>query len=108
MFALGATGLLLSGVLWVPLLTAAFVRWNGEPLADATPKLVHWGVRVATGQTRYRARVAAPRRAGTMALPGDAAALRFHIDEVTGAAMIHDPHRRTLAAVVRVSHPAYV
>ncbi len=43
-----------------------------------------------------------------MALPGDAASLRFHLDADTGACMIHDPHRRTLAAVVEVSHPAYV
>jgi hypothetical protein len=43
-----------------------------------------------------------------MALPGDAASLRFYRDPLLGAAMIHDPHRNTLAAVVAVTHPAYV
>jgi hypothetical protein len=43
-----------------------------------------------------------------MALPGDAAALRFHIDADTGTAMVHDPHDGTLTAVALVRHPAYV
>jgi hypothetical protein len=43
-----------------------------------------------------------------MALPGDAAALRFFVDEETGACMVHDPHRQTLSVTVGVSHPAYV
>ena len=43
-----------------------------------------------------------------MALPGDAAALRFYEDPDTGACMVHDPHRQTLAVAVAVSHPAYV
>ena len=43
-----------------------------------------------------------------MALPGDAAALRFHVDMASGTVMVHDPHRQTLSAVVRISHPAYV
>jgi hypothetical protein len=43
-----------------------------------------------------------------MALPGDAAALRFYEDPDTGACMVHDPHAQTLAVTVGVSHPAYV
>jgi hypothetical protein len=34
--------------------------------------------------------------------------MRLYIDETTGAAMIHDPHRHTLAVVLSVSHPAFV
>ena len=45
---------------------------------------------------------------GTLALPGDAASLRFYIPEGAEVAMIHDPHRQTLAAVLHVEHPAYV
>jgi hypothetical protein len=108
MFTLGEVGLIVSAPIWLPLVAVAFVRLRGEPLADAAPLLAHWGFRSSVRQTRYRVRASAPRPAGTMALPGDAAALRFHVDEATGAAMIHDPHRRTLSAVVRVSHPAYV
>jgi hypothetical protein len=33
--------------------------------------------------------------------------MRLHIDESSGAAMIHDPHRQTLTAVLLVSHPAF-
>jgi hypothetical protein len=43
-----------------------------------------------------------------MALPGDAAALRFYDDPDSGTCMVHDPHRQTLSVVVAVSHPAYV
>ena len=108
MFTLGVTGLLVSAPLWGGLLAVAFVRWNGEPLADAAPTLLHWGTREAVKQTRFRVRPAALRPAGTMALPGDAAALRFHVDMASGTVMVHDPHRQTLSAVVRISHPAYV
>jgi hypothetical protein len=107
-FLLGVAGLVVSAPFWIPLLALAFVRWRGEPLADAAPTVAHWGARSLAGQTRYRVRASAPRPAGTMALPGDAAAMRFHLDASSGAAMIHDPHRSTLSAVVRVSHPAYV
>jgi len=105
---LGAAGAALSLPLWASLLASAFVRWNGKPLVEHAPMLLHWLARVVTKQLRWKARPLAPRPAGTMALPGDAACLRFHTDLVTGAAMIHDPHRQTLAAVLRVSHPAYV
>jgi len=43
-----------------------------------------------------------------MALPGDAAPLRFYNDPDTAACLLHDPHRQTLSAVLCVSHPAYV
>jgi hypothetical protein len=108
MFAFGVSGVLLSFPLWGLLLAAAFARWNGRPAIESAPTLLHWGARAANKQTRQRVRASAPRSDGTMALPGDAAALRFHTDEVTGAAMIHDPHRNTLSAVVHVTHPAYV
>jgi hypothetical protein len=106
-FLLGVAGLMLAVPIWAPLIASAFVRWNGDVVVDAAPTLVHWAVRRASSQNRFRTRIASPRPIGTMALPGDAAALRFYVD-LTGSAMIHDPHRQTLSAVVRVSHPAYV
>ena len=65
-------------------------------------------VRKATRQTSFRVRPFRPRPAGTMGLPGDAAALRFYDDPVTGVVMVHDPHRQTLSAIVHVTHPAFV
>jgi hypothetical protein len=108
MLTLDTTGLVLTSPVWMGLTAAAFVRWQGETVIEAIPTFAHWGLRRSAGQTSYRVRPTAPRPAGTMALPGDAAALRFHVDEPSGAVMVHDPHQRTLSAVVRVSHPAYV
>ncbi len=33
--------------------------------------------------------------------------MRLHVDEATGAAIVHDPHRQVLSAAVSVSHPAF-
>jgi hypothetical protein len=108
LFLAGAVGAVLAMPLWASALTAAFVRWNGRPAVESVPVVGKWATRSAIGQTRYLARPSCPRPAGTMALPGVAASLRFHRDPVSGAAMIHDPHRGTLAVVVHVTHPAYV
>ena len=103
----GFTGVALTSPGWGPLVASAFLRWKGRPIVEWLPVLSHWTVRSATGQTEYRARVSAPRPDGTLALPGDAAPLRVYVDE-SGVAMIHAPHRQTLSASVRVTHPAYV
>ena len=108
MFAGGWVGILDGSPLWVGLTALAFIPCNGRALIEQLPLLAHWSRRSAVRQTRYLVRASAPRPDGTMALPGDAAALRFHCDPLTGAVMVHDPHRRTLTAVVRLTHPAYV
>lgn len=101
-------GVAITSPLWAGMIASGFVRWNGAPIIESVPLLLHWQVRKATGQTRYRVRPMHPRPAGTMGLPGDAAALRFYDDPVTGAVMVHDPHRQTLSAIVHVTHPAFV
>ncbi len=106
--AAGGLALLATGVVWLPLAASAFVTYRGRPVIEWAPIVSHWGLRRLCGQTRYRARLLQPRPAGTMALPGDAAALRFFTDPVSGACMVHDPHRHTLSAVMRVAHPAYI
>ena len=103
-----ALGLLMSAMVWVPLGATAFVRVGGRPLAEWVPTVTQWWGRRASGQDRYQAPVHRTRPAGSLGLGGDAACLRFHIDPLTGAAMVHDPHRRTVTAVVSVSHPAFV
>ena len=103
------TGLVLSAVLWAPLAGTAFIRVGGRPAIEWAGTALGYGTRKTAGQDQYRANhPLRPRPAGTLALPGDAAALRLHLDEASGAAMIHDPHRQTLTAVVAVSHPAFV
>lgn len=64
-------------------------------------------LRAARGQLIYRRRILRPRPVGTLALPGDAAALREWHDPETGAVMVHDPHEQTLTAIVAISHPAF-
>jgi len=72
-----------------------------------TPVIGHWIARRQTRQTRYRAKPERPRPAGTLALPGDGAALRMYTEPDSGICLIHDPHRATLSSVLKVSHPAY-
>jgi len=101
-------GLLVSMPLWSALLGSAFVPVKGRPVVEWLPTSLHWSARRATKQTEYRISISPPRPAGTMALPGDAAPLRFYNDPITHACLIHDPYRSTLSAVLCVSHPAYV
>jgi hypothetical protein len=107
-FAAGWTGLLFAAPFDTALLACAYVRAGDTTLVEWAPVALHWTARRATGQDRYLIRLAEPRPAGTLALPGDAAALRVHVDAVSGAAMIHDPHRRTLTVTCLVTHPAFV
>lgn len=104
----GLVGATATGLLWVPLLAAAFVQVQGQPAVEWTELAGVWAVRQMKGQDKFRANPGKPRPAGTLALPGDAASLRFYSDPQTGAVMIHDPHRQTLTAALRVTHPAYV
>ncbi|GAA2161035.1 hypothetical protein FHX52_3239 [Humibacillus xanthopallidus] len=107
-FVGGAIGAAVTSPLWGGCGALAFVRWNGRPLVESLPTAGHFLLRHVEGQTRFRARPAAPRPSGTLALPGDAAAIRFLIDGESGTAMLHDPHAHTLSAVAVVHHPAYV
>jgi hypothetical protein len=104
----GGMGLLVVGPVCTLLLGTAFVTRAGKPLVEWMPSVLHWSVRASAKQTSYRVRVGTPRAAGTMALPGDAAPLRFYNDPNSAACLLHDPHRQTLSAVLAVSHPAYV
>jgi hypothetical protein len=106
--AAAGRGFVISAVVWGPLLATAFVRVAGRPAVEWAPTAIQFRGRRQSGQTEYRAAITRPRPAGTLALGGDGAALRFHIDDASGAALIHDPYRRTLTAVLSVSHPAFV
>ncbi len=101
-------GAMIAFPVWGGLLALAFVRWGGKPAIEALPTGAHYVTRRALGQTTYRARTTKPRPAGTLALPGDAASMRFLIEEKTGTVVLHDPHAQTLTVAALLSHPAYV
>lgn len=104
----GAAGVAWTAPAWGLAAASALVPVGGRHLADHAGVQAHWLARRITGQTVYGAAILRPRPAGTLALPGDAAALRLHVDEPTGAAMVHDPHGRTLTAVASVSHGSFL
>jgi hypothetical protein len=104
----GLPGFCIGLLLATPVAVSAFVQVAGRPAVEWTPTIAHWEARKRGRQDKYRANVSKPRPAGTLALPGDAASLRFLVDGKTGVCMIHDPYRQTLAAILHVTHPAYV
>ncbi|GAA1873880.1 SCO6880 family protein [Myceligenerans crystallogenes] len=81
----------------------ALVPVAGRPIVTWLPVASAWVWRTMTGQLEFRARTDRPRPAGTLALPGRAAALRLVTDPVTGAALVHDPHAATLTVTVPVT-----
>jgi len=104
----GGQGLAWSSPAWASLVVIAWVPVGGRKLIEWAPIVTRWLLRTRAKQTQYRRRVVKPRPAGTLALPGDLAALREWVDPETGAAMIHDPHAQTLTVVCGVAHPAFV
>ena len=104
----GRTALIATSPIWLTGCALALVPVGGRKLIDWTPILTRWWTRSLKGQTMYRKRLLKPRPVGTLALPGDAAALRQYTDPSSGAVMIHDPHEATLAAVIEVQHPSFV
>ena len=93
---------------WMLSIVLTWMRIAGRPLVEWIPVAGWWLWRTTGGQLLYRRRIVAPRPAGTLALPGDMARLREHLDPETGAGMIHDPHQGTLTVVCQVRHPAFV
>lgn len=113
-FCVPVTGRL-SALLWTAPAWGSLTAVALVPLGGTGGKVVDWLpvgtsmlVRQMTGQTRFRRPAWRTRPAGTLALPGCSARLRLVADELTGAAMIHDPHARTLSAALRVSHGQFM
>ena len=53
----GGLGLVVSGLIWAPLIAVTFVRWQGRPIVEWAPVIAQWSGRAVIGQTVYRARV---------------------------------------------------
>lgn len=108
LYTAGGMGLAWTSPLWGALALLAVVPAGGRKMVEWVPIMARWVWRAYLGQLLFRRRIVRPRPAGTLALPGDAAALREWEDPETGAAMIHDPHAQTLTVILGVSHPAFV
>lgn len=86
----------------------AWVSAGGRKLIEWLPIVAVWAWRSSAGQLVFRRRILKPRPMGTLALPGDAARLQQWLGPDSGAVMVHDPHARTLTAIVGVTHPAFI
>ena len=107
LYTAGASGIAWTSPIWGTAAVIAGIPIGGRKIVESVPIGTRWIWRVAYGQLTYRRRIVRPRPVGTLALPGDAAALREWKDPESGAVMIHDPHAQTLTAIVAVSHPAF-
>ncbi|MDB5726372.1 MAG: hypothetical protein JWQ16_3126 [Novosphingobium sp.] len=107
LYTMGASGVAWTSPIWGLAAVVAGVPIGGRKIVEWVPIVSRWMLRTAQGQLTYRRRIIRPRPVGTLALPGDASALREWNDPESGAVMIHDPHGRTLTAIVTVSHPAF-
>jgi hypothetical protein len=108
LYTSGGMGLAWTSPAWVTLSLLAIIPAGGRKVVEWVPIVFRWATRTFAGQLAFRKQVIRPRPAGTLALPGDGAALREWHDPDTGAAMIHDPHAQTLTAILGLSHPAFV
>jgi len=108
LYAGGGMLLAWAGILWAPAVAVTWLPVGGRPAVQWAPLAAHWAARSYAGQLVFRKRVVRPRPAGTLALPGDAAALRQFEDPETGAVMVHDPHAQTLTAILTVEHPSFI
>ncbi|MEU4360364.1 SCO6880 family protein [Promicromonospora sp. NPDC023987] len=104
---IGGTAIIFAVPFTVVGVGVAVVPVGGRAVVDWLPVTVAWAWRSLTGQLTFRARVDRPRPAGTLALPGRAAALRRFVDPVTGAALVHDPHASTLSMSIPVTSAGF-
>lgn len=107
-YAGGGMLLAYTAPVWVLAIVLTWMPIAGRPAVEWIPVAGWWLWRTTGGQLAYRRRIVKPRPAGTLALPGDMARLREHVDPETGAGMIHDPHQGTLTVVCAIRHPAFV
>ena len=73
---IGGPAALYTAPIWGIALGLAVVPFGGRKMVEWVPITLHWIWRTRAHQTSYRRKIVKPRPAGTLALPGDAAALR--------------------------------
>ena len=99
-YSAGATGLVVSGGLWLPLVAVATVKAGGRTILAWAPIAASWQSRAALGTTREVARPTAP--AG-LHLPGLAGELRVSATPTLGAALVHDRRTDTVTVIAQVA-----
>lgn len=107
--ALGVAAALQMAPLWGVFGAVVGVRHRGRALAEWAPIAGRYALRRMRGQLVWLTRpTSRPKRAGLLHLPGTAASLRVTSSPDGRLSAVHDPHRGTLTAVLRVSSRAYV
>ena len=99
-YSAGASGLVVSGALWLPLVAVATVKVGGRTLIAWVPVAGSWQSRKVLGSTREVARLTAP---VGLHVPGIAGDLRVSDTPTLGAALIHDRRTDTVTAIARVA-----
>ncbi|GAB3113321.1 type VII secretion protein EccE [Streptomyces calidiresistens] len=104
----GVPGALALLPLWAVAAAVTFLRYRGRSPADWAPITIRYALRRLRGQLLWLTRPATrPRREGLLHLPGTAASLRVVTSPDRQLGAVHDPHRDTLTAVVRISSRAF-
>lgn len=106
----GSRGLAYTMPVWLPLLVLGGypVPYIDGHAIDWVPIGVSYLIRRATRQHLYRAKVWRTRPEGTLGLPGNRARLEIFVDEVSGAVMVLDRHKKTLAVVASVQGSSFL
>ena len=99
-YSAGASGLVVSGALWLPLVAVATVKVGGRTLIAWVPVAGSWQSRKVLGSTREVARLTPP---VGLHVPGIAGDLRVSVTPTLGAALIHDRRTDTVTAIARVA-----
>lgn len=93
---------------WAAFAALVLIRYRGRPIANWTPIVLRYLARRVGGQLQWLAHPGRrPSRRGLLHLPGTAASLRAYTSSDGMLGAVHDPHRRTLTAVLRVSSRAF-
>ena len=103
----GASGLILAGAVWGPLLVVGTARVAGRTLTAWLPLLADWQARRALGRTATVQSTRSSSSADSLRLPGIAGGLAIATTP-GGAAVVHDRRAGTLTAVARVSSAGFL
>ena len=106
----GFIGLAYTAPAWLPLLVLGLfpVAYIEGRAIDWVPIGASYLIRRATCQHLYRAKVWRTRPEGTLGLPGNRARLEMLVDEVSGAVMVLDRHKKTLVVVAAVQGSSFL